>query len=130
MSLLLALEKLETRAVVTDTIKLKPTALESKVDTMSAEHSSLYASSAFSSSDAVNGFSHQGHALRRNSFDMVIAVANARAADDSRNGTVVQPPIATLDESNPYSPVHESYTRAQWSRKSKPFDIESQTGSF
>jgi hypothetical protein len=59
---------------------------------------------------------------------MVIAIANDRAAADSQGDVVAQASSsATSDESTHSSPRGDCVSR---SRKSKPFDVESQTGSM
>jgi hypothetical protein len=46
------------------------------------------------------------------------------------NGTTAQASAAAFDEPSPYSRARDSSTHDLCSRKSKPFDLESQTGSF
>jgi hypothetical protein len=91
-------------------------------------------SSPCSSSTVDNGLTSQAYTLptfvRKNSFDLVIAVANDRAAADSVNGTTVQASTAAVDGSTPYSPDRESLARVPSCQKSKIFDVESQMGSF
>jgi len=121
---------LETTAVVASTVQLGPTGLESNLVVMSANNS-LYSSPASSSSNVARGLTGQCHALstsRRNSFDTVIAIANDRAAADSHGDVLSQVSSSAVSDESPHSsPRGYSVSR---SRKSKPFDVESQAGSM
>jgi len=59
---------------------------------------------------------------------MVIAVANDRAAANSQNDDIGQESAIAIDESSLSSSDRESCTPR--SRRSKPFDLESQTGAY
>ena len=101
---------------------------------MSANNS-LHASSASarSSASVTNGVTGQPGALpvaRRNSFDMVIAIANSRAAAGTDSDVTAQALSSVVSESSPQnSPSGDSTSR---NRNNKSFDAESQTctGSF
>lgn len=95
---------------------------------MSANNS-LYASPASSSSSVSTGLTAQLRAppSRRNSFDMVIAIANDRAAANTQPGATAQASASAVSESSSSSPTREECTSRN--RKSKPFDVESQTGT-
>jgi hypothetical protein len=101
---------------------------------MSANNS-LHASSASASSSAnvTNGVTGQPGALpaaRRNSFDMVIAIANSRAAAGTDSDVTAPASSSVVSDSSPQnSPPGDCTSR---NRKNESFDVESQiwTGSF
>ena len=85
-------------------------------------------SPASSSSSVANGLTGQGRALptsRRNSFDMVIAIANERASADSQGDVTPQASSSVSSDSSSSSTSSESC--AQRSRNSDSFDLESQS---
>lgn len=99
---------------------------------MSANNS-LCASPASSSSSVATGVTDQLHATptsRRNSFDMVIAIANDRAAANTQSDITAQASVSAAGGSSSSSSTREECTSC--SQRSKPFDLGSQTwtGSF
>jgi hypothetical protein len=103
---------------------LGPTGLDSSFDLMSANNS-LYSSPASSSSSVANGFTGQGRAFptsRRNSFDMVIATANDRAATATRSNATTQ---ALVGDSGSHNSARGACTSRD--RNSASFEVESQT---
>jgi len=76
-----------------------------------------------------NGLASQVNAQpasgRKNLFDLVIAVANDRAAADFMNGTTAQASTAAFNELSSCSSARDLH-----SPKSESFDVESETGSI
>ena len=94
---------------------------------MSAKNS-LYTSSASSSSSVADGVAGQPAALpasRRNSFDMVIAIANSRAAAGTEGGVTAQASSSAVSDSSTQESSGGDCTSRN--RKNKSFDVESQT---
>lgn len=94
---------------------------------MSANNS-LYTSPASSSSTVANAVTDQFGApstSRRNSFDMVIAIANSRAAADTESDVTAQASSSAVSGSSPQDSARKDCTSRN--RKNKSFDVESQT---
>ena len=93
---------------------------------MSANNS-LYASLASSSASVTNGVTGQPAlpASRRNSFDMVIAIANSRAAADNESEITAQASSSAVSEPSQQNSGRGDYTSRN--RKNKSFDVKSQT---
>lgn len=96
---------------------------------MSANNS-LYASPASSSASDTIGDTGQPRALpasasRRNSFDMVIAIANSRAAAGTESDMTAQASSSAVSDPSPQNPAPGDC--APRNRKNKSFDVESQT---
>lgn len=122
-------QNLDTIAVVASIVRFGPTGLESNIDTMSANNS-LYASPASSSSSVAIGVPGQLRApttSRRNSFDMVIIIANGRAAANTQSEATAQASASAASESTSSSSTRGECTSRN--RKSKPFDVESLIGT-